>query len=213
MGSSRSGSSSVPSKLADPGVVVAIESPDTAFVAMLTQGLVAHGVRIVGEGESIDGHMMKVRVIDSSARTATDVLASPQSDVVTLETCDPSLTDLTSRVSFKKPMGMEALVAAIHVACRDATIIKALGIRLRNVTDALKLDQSISMVAGVLVERFHLTPIEARERLRRLARTQRTKLQTLAEEILRSVHSSNELLRRVADVTPNAAEGDSSRTD
>lgn len=199
------------SKLADPGVVVAIESRDTAFVAMLTQGLVARGVRIVREGESIDRDMMKVRVIDSSAKPATHVLAS--SGVVTLETCDPSLTDLTSRVSFEKPMGLEALVAAIHVACRDAAIIKALGVRLSNVTDALKLDQSISMVVGVLVERFHLTPTEAQERLRRFARTERTKMQKLAEDILRSVHSANDLLRRVADVTRNATEGGSARTD
>ena len=85
-----------------------------------------------------------------------------------------------------KPVGIPQLVAALEAALQRAEDIRRLRETEAQLQRALSGSRYTSMAVGLIMERHRLTEKEAFERLRRFARSQRRRIDEVAEELVRS---------------------------
>ncbi len=85
-----------------------------------------------------------------------------------------------------KPVDVPQLVAAIEAALQRAEDIRRLRETEAQLQRALSGSRYTSMAVGLIMERHRLTEKEAFERLRRFARSQRRRIEDVAEELVRS---------------------------
>ncbi|HHQ40984.1 MAG TPA: response regulator [Chromatiales bacterium] len=85
-----------------------------------------------------------------------------------------------------KPVDVPQLVAALEAALQRAEDIRRLRETEAQLQRALSGSRYTSMAVGLIMERHRLTEKEAFERLRRFARSQRRKIEDVAEELVRS---------------------------
>lgn len=83
-----------------------------------------------------------------------------------------------------KPVRINQLVTSIEAALARAAEIKALRSAEENLQIALRGDRNIGIATGLMMERFHMTAIDAFETLRKRARAERRKLSEVAAEIV-----------------------------
>lgn len=85
-----------------------------------------------------------------------------------------------------KPVDIPQLVAALEAALQRAEDIRRLRETEAQLQRALSGSRYTSMAVGLIMERHRLTEREAFERLRRFARSQRRRIDEVAEELVRS---------------------------
>ena len=85
-----------------------------------------------------------------------------------------------------KPVDVPQLVAALEAALQRAEDIRRLRETEAQLQRALSGSRYTSMAVGLIMERHRLTEKEAFERLRRFARSQRRRIEEVAEELVRS---------------------------
>jgi response regulator NasT len=76
-----------------------------------------------------------------------------------------------------KPVSVERIIPSIEAAMRRNADMKKL-------TYAVQKGKKINRAVGIIMERFKIDQDEAFERMRRMARSHRTKLEVTAGEIL-----------------------------
>lgn len=84
-----------------------------------------------------------------------------------------------------KPVGASQLAAAVDVALARAADLENLKASEENLQTALAGKRSVSVVVGMLMERYGVSSKEAFERLRRYSRAHQRKVADVAAEVLR----------------------------
>ena len=83
-----------------------------------------------------------------------------------------------------KPIEVRQIVLAVHTALQRAQEIQALRTRAQGLNAALQSERNVYVAIGLLMARFHVSQEEAFERLRRHARSKRTRVEQIATELL-----------------------------
>ncbi len=180
-----------------------IESSDAELAGGLAAGLRGHGLRVLARNERVDEGVQIVRVIDEPDANALAAEFAAQSSLIVLMNSaqegliTTSIAQGAAAVSIK-PLPLLSLIAGIRVAAHRAQELSSARARSDRLASAIAMDQRVSTVVGIIMERFHLTLSEAHERLRRHARSQRSKLPQLADEILANLEAANQVLRTIA---------------
>jgi len=95
-----------------------------------------------------------------------------------------------------KPFDAPQLLAGVHTALERAREFGALRQQARALDAALRTARTVSVAVGVLMGKLHLDQEAAFESLRRHARSNRRRLEEVAEELLQSTEAANRLLKR-----------------
>ena len=83
-----------------------------------------------------------------------------------------------------KPLEARQIVPAVRTALQRAQEIQVLRIRAQGLSAAVQSERNVCIATGLLMARFHVSQQEAFERLRRLARSKRTRVEQIATELL-----------------------------
>lgn len=92
-----------------------------------------------------------------------------------------------------KPLDMPQILPSIEAALARAAEIRKLRESEAQLNTALAGAREISMAIGVLMERAHLDNKQAFEALRGQARTERRKLQEVAQDVINAVETMNRI--------------------
>jgi two-component system, response regulator PdtaR len=115
---------------------------------------------------------------------------------------DPEVVERAARAGalsyIVKPVDPPQLVPAIRTALTRAQQTSALRQDVERIGTALKADRDVSVVTGLLMERYTLDQHTAYEKLRSYARGQRRKLVDVAAEILSATDRLRSTLQQVA---------------
>ncbi len=96
-----------------------------------------------------------------------------------------------------KPVEGEALLAAVRVALELANELNELEASRERLTAAQQLNRKISIAIGIYMARYNLGEEEAFEEIRAYARSQRTRLANLCEEIVTGHDRAHRLLNQI----------------
>ncbi len=100
-------------------------------------------------------------------------------------------TDLGALGYLVKPIDVEQIIPTIETALKQSTRFKNLQDCKSRLVSALKNDQATSTAVGVIMERHHLSRDAAFEKLRSHARSQRSRLTDIADELVKAVETAN----------------------
>jgi len=92
-----------------------------------------------------------------------------------------------------KPINVEQILPAVHTALRRAREIQALRVRAKELDVAIQSERNVCVATGLVMARFHVSQQEAFERLRRHARSKRTRLEQIATELLTASDQAGKL--------------------
>jgi response regulator NasT len=109
-----------------------------------------------------------------------------------------------------KPVEAEQFLAAVHTALRLARDLHALRTRVDHLNAALRTERNVCVATGLLMAKFHLSQQEAFERLRRYARSKRTRVEQIATELLTANDQAGRMFDSLSQraSTRQAAAGD-----
>jgi response regulator NasT len=94
-----------------------------------------------------------------------------------------------------KPVSMSTLVPFIRACAAKADEISSIYSMRKHLSQALSSGAETSIATGILMERYKLTDEKAFDVLRTYARSDRRKLQEVADEIVAAVETLNQLNR------------------
>lgn len=100
-------------------------------------------------------------------------------------------TDLGALGYLVKPIDVEQIIPTIEAALKQSALFKNLQDSESRLVSALKNDQATSTAVGVIMERHRLSRDAAFEKLRRHARSQRSRLVDVADELVKAVETTN----------------------
>jgi response regulator NasT len=103
---------------------------------------------------------------------------------------------------FVAPIDPRSVGTAIYAACQRAREFEELQQRAAKLSESLQNDQTVSTVVGILIERYRCQRVEAYERLRRYARSERRKVLEIAAQILATSEDMNRILTAIETVLP-----------
>lgn len=84
-----------------------------------------------------------------------------------------------------KPVDTEQLLTMVRTVLQRSREFRALQSQAEQLNTALQMSRNVSVATGVLMEKFGIDQQEALERLRRQARSTRTRLEEVATQLLR----------------------------
>lgn len=90
-----------------------------------------------------------------------------------------------------KPLQVEQIIPAVETALKRAKEIRALQLAESNLQSALSSNRNTSIAVGLIMERFKLEPDAAFNLLRDNARSQRRKLNEVADEMVKAAEILN----------------------
>ncbi|MEJ1961682.1 MAG: response regulator [Gammaproteobacteria bacterium] len=100
-----------------------------------------------------------------------------------------------------KPIDTLQLVPAVRTAIERSKELRALRCQADQLSSALKGGRNVSIVTGLLMEKYQIGQQEALERLRRQARSTRTRLEVLATEVLRVADDAGKIYETLSRST------------
>lgn len=103
-----------------------------------------------------------------------------------------------------KPIDTLQVLPAVHTALQRARELHALRFQTEQLNSALQTGRNISIATGLLMAKFQIGQQEALERLRRKARSRRTRLEAFASELLRATDEAGKLYEALSDQTPTS---------
>ena len=92
-----------------------------------------------------------------------------------------------------KPIDVQQILPAVRTALQRAREIQALRARAKALDAALQSERNVCIATGLLMAKFHVSQQEAFERLRRHARSKRTRLEQIATELLAASNQAGKL--------------------
>lgn len=101
-----------------------------------------------------------------------------------------------------KPVDVPRIVPMVEAALRRSAELRELAGEKTSLVAALDASKEINVAVGIVMEHFRLTRDEAFEALRRRARSERRRVQAVAEEVLAAAETFNttiNALRRTRD--------------
>lgn len=101
-----------------------------------------------------------------------------------------------------KPIDTSQLLPAVHTAIERSRELRALRCQADQLNSALKGGRNVSVATGLLMEKYQIGQQEALERLRRQARSSRTRLEVLATEVLRVADDAGKIYETLSHSTP-----------
>ena len=101
---------------------------------------------------------------------------------------------------FVAPIDYLSLSATLCSAAIQARDLTTLSQRTAKLHESLTADQTVSMVVGILMERYRFQRSEAYERLRRYSRTERRKIVDVAAEIVMATEELGKTMRAIESV-------------
>jgi two-component system, response regulator PdtaR len=101
---------------------------------------------------------------------------------------------------FVKPAAPAQLILTIQAALANSDEIRRLRENEEHLVSAIATGREINTAIGILMERSHVTRIEAFEMLRKQARAQRRKLHQVAAEVLAAEHAIDDNAPKRQDV-------------
>ena len=111
-----------------------------------------------------------------------------------------------------KPIDTLQILPAVRTALERSRDLQALRFQTGQLNSALQSGRNVSVATGLLMAKFRIGQKEALERLRRHARSSRTRLETLATELLRATDEAGKLYeslgRYVSERTPRQSDDD-----
>ncbi len=116
-----------------------------------------------------------------------------------IDTCGRACNPVNGMCQFKghaclsKPVDMITLRSLIKSMLLQAATLIALENKVHHLSRALDADRKTSMTVGVLMERLKISSEDAFETLRSHARSNRSKISSIAAEIIESLDSINKL--------------------
>lgn len=94
-----------------------------------------------------------------------------------------------------KPMDVPRLLPSLQAALRVAGNMERLRLTAEQLSTALEGERDTSVCVGLLMERYRLSREQAFDKLRGCARSERRRIQDVAQEALQSVEQLNRLAR------------------
>lgn len=190
--------------------VVNVRSANVEFTRQLAGALRSGGLAVELPAAPPPQGMLVVEVLDEPGPELGGLF---RQSVILAAAGDESLAVQAVRAGaaalIGKPVSLATLVAKIQLIVNQQLEIDGLRRQVEKLGALLTEEQTVSLAVGMLAERFHLTPNEAHERLRRHARSTQSKLQSLGAQIVSQASHANELLRAAVGVhpVPGAANG------
>jgi len=108
-----------------------------------------------------------------------------------------------------KPVDVPQIVPAIEAALARAAELSSLRESERKLTASLETNRETSMAVGLIMERFRLDRHAAFEVLRKFARSEQRKINHVAEDLLRSADTINDLREFLPNMTGKASTSES----
>jgi AmiR/NasT family two-component response regulator len=126
--------------------------------------------------------------------------ANAEQDVVRAAVAAGAMTYLV------KPLDGAGLVPAVRTALERSREVIALRSEAVRLNAALKMDRNIAVATGLVMARFQVGQQEAFERLRRLARSRRARLEQVAAELLQATEATGKIYDSLAATRGPAVE-------
>jgi response regulator NasT len=104
-----------------------------------------------------------------------------------------------------KPDDTLQVVPAVQTALQRARELHALRFQTEQLNTALQSGRNISIATGLLMAKFQIGQQEALERLRRKARSRRTRLEAFASELLRATDEAGRLYEALDEQSSQAS--------
>jgi len=106
-----------------------------------------------------------------------------------------------------KPLDGAGLVPAVRTALERSREVVALRSEAERLNAALKIDRNIAVATGLVMARFQIGQQEAFERLRRLARSRRVRLEQVVAELLQATEATGKIYESLAPVRGPGPDG------
>lgn len=187
---------------------IMVVDDDRLVLATMTQGLSGRGYEVSGYSSGTDAllayrHyppdlvMLDMRMPGlTGMETAAGMLAHAHRPILMLSAYDDRAT-VQDAVSLGvagylvKPIEVSQIVPTIEATLARFAEISALMANTEKLRDGMEQNRTISTAVGILMERARLTPDQAFEHLRQLARRQRRGLREVTAEIIQAATIMN----------------------
>ncbi len=100
-----------------------------------------------------------------------------------------------------KPIDIEQLLPVIRTALQRARELHALRFQTEQLNSALQTARAVSVATGLVMAKFQIGQREALERMRRHARSTRTRLEEVATQLLRATDEAGRLYELLSERT------------
>ncbi len=185
-----------------PRPVVLVADDDNLIVAALARGLRAAGFDVLeafdgaGALEILTSRKVSVAIIDysmpgtdglelarlSAAKTSVPIIfLSAYSDASIVE----GAIMAGAMLYLVKPIDIKQLLPILRTVMQRSREMHALRTEAEQLNSTLQSRRTVNIATGLLMARFQIRQEEAFERLRRQARSRRTRLEEVATELLR----------------------------
>lgn len=203
---------------------ILLADDDRLIVATLSRGLRAAGFDVIEAHDSAEAleaclrHAPDLAIIDykmpgsSGAALAASITAQTSVPIVFLSGySDESIVREAVRAGamtyLVKPIDIAQLLPVIHSAVDRANELRRLRSEIKRFQER---DRSINIAIGLLMSRFQIGARDAYERLRRHARSNRSRIEDVAAELLRAAEETAALYESLSERVPRPRGDESS---